>query len=55
MKTYSAKPGEINHDWFVVDAAGQDPGRLASKSPTACAASTSPNIPLTSIPAITSS
>ncbi|MCB1699321.1 MAG: 50S ribosomal protein L13 [Pseudomonadales bacterium] len=31
MKTYSAKSGEINHDWFVVDAADKTLGRLASE------------------------
>ena len=31
MKTYSAKPGEIQRDWYVVDADGQTLGRLASQ------------------------
>ena len=31
MKTYSAKAGEVNHDWFVVDAADKTLGRLASE------------------------
>ena len=31
MRTYSAKAGEVSHDWFVVDAAGQTLGRLASE------------------------
>jgi large subunit ribosomal protein L13 len=30
-KTYYPKAGEITHDWFVVDANGQNLGRLASK------------------------
>src|SRR5258706_11770092 len=30
MKTYSAKPDEIRHDWHVVDASGVPLGRLAS-------------------------
>ena len=30
MKTYSAKPAEIRHDWHVVDATGVPLGRLAS-------------------------
>ena len=30
-KTYHPKAGEITHDWFVVDANGQNLGRLASK------------------------
>ena len=31
MKTYSAKPGEVAQDWYLVDAAGQTLGRLASE------------------------
>ena len=31
MKTYSAKPGEIQCDWYVVDAEGQTLGRLATQ------------------------
>jgi len=30
MKTYSAKPGDIERDWFVVDAEGLVLGRLAA-------------------------
>ena len=30
MKTYSAKTGEIERKWWLVDAAGHSPGRLAS-------------------------
>ncbi|MEA3499775.1 MAG: 50S ribosomal protein L13 [Candidatus Marinimicrobia bacterium] len=30
MKTYSAKPDDINHEWFVVDAKDKVLGRLAS-------------------------
>ena len=30
MKTYSAKPGEISRDWYVVDADGKTLGRLAT-------------------------
>jgi large subunit ribosomal protein L13 len=30
IKTYSPKPSEISHDWYVVDAAGQNLGRLAT-------------------------
>ncbi len=29
MKTYSAKPAEIERDWYVVDAEGKNLGRLA--------------------------
>ncbi len=31
MKTYSAKAGEVNQDWYVVDAADKTLGRLASE------------------------
>ena len=31
MKTFSAKPGEVRHDWYVVDAADKVLGRLASQ------------------------
>ena len=31
MRTYSAKPGEIDSRWFIVDAAGKPLGRTASK------------------------
>jgi large subunit ribosomal protein L13 len=31
MKSYIAKPSEIEHKWYVVDADGQTLGRLASQ------------------------
>ena len=31
MKTYSAKPGEISREWYLVDAEGQTLGRLATR------------------------
>jgi len=31
MKTYSAKAGEVKHDWYVLDAAGKTLGRLATE------------------------
>lgn len=34
MKTYSARKGEIERRWFLVDAEGQTLGRLASKLAT---------------------
>ncbi len=34
MKTYSAKPGEVTQQWFVVDAEGQTLGRLATRIAT---------------------
>ncbi len=30
-KTYAAKPGDVERQWYVVDAAGQTLGRLATK------------------------
>ncbi len=34
MRTYSAKPREIQREWFVVDAQGQTLGRLATRIAT---------------------
>jgi len=31
MKTFSAKPHEVQHEWYLVDAADQILGRLASQ------------------------
>jgi large subunit ribosomal protein L13 len=31
MKTWNAKPGEIDRRWYVVDAEGQTLGRLATR------------------------
>ena len=31
MRTYTAKPHEVNHNWFVVDATGKTLGRLATE------------------------
>ncbi len=33
-KTYSAKPGEVTRNWYVIDAEGQVLGRLASRIAT---------------------
>lgn len=33
-KTYATKQGDITHDWYVVDAAGQTLGRLAARVAT---------------------
>jgi len=30
MRTYSAKPGDVTQDWYIVDAADQVLGRLAA-------------------------
>ncbi|MBQ9954051.1 MAG: 50S ribosomal protein L13 [Eggerthellaceae bacterium] len=32
MKTYYAKPGEVEREWFVIDATDQVLGRVASKA-----------------------
>ena len=32
MRTFSAKPKEINRDWYIIDAAGQPLGRVASRA-----------------------
>ncbi|WP_296862933.1 50S ribosomal protein L13 [Thermosyntropha sp.] len=34
MKTYMAKPAEIERKWYVIDASGQTLGRLASEVAT---------------------
>ena len=31
MKTYTARPGEITREWYLVDAEGQTLGRLATR------------------------
>ena len=31
QKTYYPKPGEVTHEWYVVDAAGQNLGRLSTR------------------------
>ena len=31
MKTFSAKPAEVQHDWFVIDAKDKVLGRLATE------------------------
>jgi large subunit ribosomal protein L13 len=31
MKTFSARPADVKHDWFIVDATGKTLGRLASE------------------------
>lgn len=34
MRTYSAKPGEVPANWYVVDASGYNLGRLATRIAT---------------------
>ena len=31
MKTYSAKPADVQHDWYVVDATNKTLGRMATE------------------------
>jgi large subunit ribosomal protein L13 len=31
MKTFSAKPTDIQHDWYIVDATGKTLGRMATE------------------------
>jgi large subunit ribosomal protein L13 len=31
QKTYHAKPGDVTHEWYLVDAAGQNLGRLSAR------------------------
>ena len=55
QKTWNAKPGEIERHWYVVDAEGKTLGRLATRSPTRCAARASRSTRRTSTPATSSS
>lgn len=34
MKTYSAKPESVQHDWYVIDAEGKTLGRMAAEIAT---------------------
>ncbi len=34
MKTYQAKPAEVKHEWFIINAEGKNLGRLATKIAT---------------------
>ncbi len=34
MKTYSPKPTELTHDWYIIDAQGKTLGRLATQIAT---------------------
>lgn len=31
QKTYYPKPGELKHEWYIIDASGQNLGRLATR------------------------
>ena len=53
--TFSAKPAEVVHEWFVIDATNKVLGRVASEVAPVCAANTRPFTRLTSIPVTSSS
>jgi len=42
MKTYSAKPGEVDKKWVLIDAADQSLGRVASKAASIIRGKTKP-------------
>ena len=54
MKTYTAKPGEIQRDWYVVDAEGQTLGRLATQIADTLRGKSKPQYTRTSTPATSS-
>lgn len=55
MKTYSAKPADVQRDWYVVDANGKTLGRLASEVAYRLRGKHKPEYTPTSTPATTSS
>lgn len=55
MKTYTAKPETVQRDWFVVDAAGQTLGRLATEIARRLRGKHKPEYTRTLTPATTSS
>ena len=55
MKTFSAKPDEVQHGWYVVDASGKVLGRLAAEIARRLRGKHKPNSRRTSTPAIISS
>jgi len=42
MKTFTAKPGEVDKKWVLIDAAGQSLGRIASKAASIIRGKTKP-------------
>jgi large subunit ribosomal protein L13 len=54
MKTFTAKPETVKRDWYVVDAAGQTLGRLATEIASRLRGKHKPEILRMSIPVITS-
>ena len=55
MKTYSAKPSEVDKKWIVIDAEGVVVGRLASFIAKRLRGKHTPTSPRTSTAATTSS
>ena len=55
MKTWTAKPGEIQRDWYVVDAEGQTLGRLATQIADTLRGKNKPSTRRTPTPATSSS
>lgn len=55
MKTFTAKPETVKRDWFVVDAAGQTLGRLATEIASRLRGKHKPEYTPTLTPATTSS
>ena len=55
MKTYNAKPGEIQRDWYLVDAEGKTLAGSRRRSPTAARQDASRSTRRTSTPATSSS
>jgi len=54
MKTYTAKVGEVEQLWYVVDAQGKVLGRLATQIAARLRGKHKPSTPPTSTPATTS-
>jgi ribosomal protein L13 len=52
MKTFSAKPHEVKREWFVIDATDKVLGRVASEVALRLRGKHKPELPRTSILAI---
>lgn len=53
MKSFMANPSNIEHKWYVVDAADKTLGRLAAEVAKSCAVNTNRPLPRTWTPVIT--
>lgn len=53
MKSFMANPSNIEHKWYVVDAADKTLGRLAAGLQKSCAVNTNRPLPRTWTPVIT--